>query len=107
MSGEYRDVKWLFRCDFTKNLECSKTSCYSRGGECTCTTNPQYSTDGKILWPCFKVGPSGHVGCEVCPLGAEACAGFRRGTPNGECPCDVFDTYTDYMRAEEGTNDGY
>ena len=104
MSDECRTIHWLFRCDTTKNTECHKTFCYMSGGECTCTTKPEYSIDGKILWPCFKVGPAGHVGCEACPLGTEACAGFRRGTPNGECPCDVFDTYTDYIKAEEDCN---
>ena len=53
------------------------------------------SRDDKTLWPSYKVG------CADCPLGSEACAGFRRCTSNGECPCDVYDTYTDYIKAEE------
>lgn len=49
-----------------------------------------------------QTGEPGHkAGCESCPLGSEACAEFRRCTPNGECPCDVYDTYTDYIKAEE------
>lgn len=98
----HRDVKLLFRCDPAKNVKCKKTMCYLDGPDsCTCTSNPEFSTDGKILWPAFTVEPGRKVGCKSCPLGSEACAGFRRGTTCGECPCDVYDTYTDYIKAEE------
>lgn len=66
-----------------------------------CSRTPEFSTDGKILWPAFTVEPGHKVGCESCPLGSEACAGFRRGTSCGECPCDVYATYTDYIKTEE------
>lgn len=77
MTGTSKGAKMLFHCD------------------------SEVSTDGKILWPAFTVKLGHKVGCESCPLGSEACAEFRRSTPSGECPCDVYDTYTDYIKAEE------
>jgi hypothetical protein len=55
----------------------------------------------KESWPEFTVEPGRKVGCELCPLGSDACAAFRRGTSCGECPCEVYATYTDYIKAEE------
>ena len=104
MADTSRDVKMFFRCDPAKNTACKKTMCYLHEGKehgCSRTSNPEFSTDGKILWPAFTVEPGHKVGCKSCPLGPEACAGFRRGTSNGECPCDVYNTYTDYIKAEE------
>lgn len=97
----HREVKVLFRCDPAKNTECTKEACYANGGECSRTSKPEFSTDGRILWPGFEPRTGTQVGCYSCPLGSDACAGFRRCTPNGECPCDVYDTYTDYIKAEE------
>lgn len=33
----------LYDCDYTKNKECAKSSCYSIGGECYKTHNKEYS----------------------------------------------------------------
>lgn len=97
-----REVDLLFLCDPEKNPACEKTMCHVLGGECRCTTYPEYSVNGKILWPTFYDHIySAKVGCERCPLGTKACDAFRRRTPNGECPCDVFDTYTDYLKVED------
>lgn len=101
MFNGHRDVKLLFRCDPAANKDCTKEGCYINHGPCSRTSAPEYSTDSKILWPEFTVIPGCHVGCESCPLGTAACSHFRRGTPNGECPCEVFDTYTDYLLDEE------
>lgn len=102
MFNGHREVKLLFRCDPAKNIECEKTACYKEGPEgCRCTTHPEFSLDGKILWPTFEVEPGSKVGCESCPLGYSMCACFRKCAPCGECPCEVYDTYTDYIKAEE------
>jgi len=99
-----RDVDLVFLCDPKKNRTCEKTMCHVGGGECRCTMDPECSVNGKILWPTFFVqgiNTDTKVGCECCPLGSSACDAFRRRTPNGECPCDVFDTYTDYLKVED------
>lgn len=103
-SKKPRNVELLFLCDPKKNTECRKTMCHMGGGECHCTTRPEFSVNGKILWPAFFVkgiNTDTRVGCERCPLGIKACDTFRRRTPSGECPCDVYDTYTDYLKVED------
>lgn len=41
-------LKTVYQCDPKKNTKCPKTHCYTRGGECKATFDPQYST-GWIL----------------------------------------------------------
>ena len=99
-------IEPVFECDPKKNTTCTRQSCSMGGGECRSTHVPEFSTDRRIQWPAFYVkGLSTPVGCECCPLGPSACELFRRRTPTGEYPCDVFDTYTDYLIAKETTRE--
>lgn len=35
----------LYKCNPSKNVKCSKSSCYQNGGPCHMTKNPEFSDD--------------------------------------------------------------
>lgn len=58
-----RQQDTYYFCDPTKNINCSKTSCYINGGPCRATTKEEYSMDGEAnpLWLLSYCGECKHL----------------------------------------------
>lgn len=57
-----------------------------------------YNTTVIEHWPSFNSDKS--TGCDCCPLGLTECKAWRRFSANAECPCEVYDTYSDFIAKE-------
>lgn len=101
------EPKIWFRCDPLKNDSCKNMQCRlnmmfsPEESACERTSKPEYSVDGKVLWPdkeffegAKRTRDTTSHACRHCPMDPADCKTYEKR------PCDTTETYSDFIEQE-------